>query len=68
MSNKLVLLFRRVWGITLLLILSAAGARALNAYTCSDCTADAWGCIATEDTLTCYYDYGTVKVVRQKAP
>lgn len=68
MSKKHELSLRRICGIALLLAVSAFGAQALQAYTCADCTSDAWGCIATADTLTCYYDYGTVKVIRQKLP
>lgn len=61
-------IIRRSIGIILLVGAFLLGARTLQAYTCADCGSDAWGCIATSDTLTCYYDYGTVKVVRQKVP
>jgi hypothetical protein len=59
---------RRGLGTAILVGLFLLGARALHAYTCADCGSDAWGCVATSDSLTCYYDYGTVKIVRQKIP
>ena len=68
MVGNFSLNIRRCIGIALVVGLFLLGAGVLQAYTCADCGSDAWGCVASADSLTCYYDYGIVKIVRQKIP